>query len=60
MFTSVKILVKTAVALAYLLEREAEQDFSELTQDRAVSFEFLREFNELRLSMLDYWRCVFE
>lgn len=60
MFTSVKLPVKTAIALAKLLERETEQDFSELTQDRAVSFEFLREFNELRLSMLDYWRCVFE
>lgn len=60
MFTTIKLPARTAVALGKLLERELEHDIAELTEGRAVSFEFLREFNDIRLTMLDYWRCVFE
>ncbi len=52
--------IRTAVALSKILERETESDFAELTEGRSVSFEFLREFNEIRGTMLDYWACWFE
>lgn len=60
MNNSYPVAIRSAVALAIILQRELELDFDELTSHGSTSFEALRSFNELRGMMLDYWRSVFE